>query len=319
MTRGVLVALMIGVCIALLGCGPTAQEIEATTEAKIAMAIAGIVTATPQPTSTPVIIPFTPTPVTFPTPLPIPTPLPTSTPVTFPPAPTPQPVPTPAPTPTPQPTSTPAPTSTPTLDMTASFTDIYQQAVGSVVYIETPGGNGTGWVIDEGLIATNQHVVGSYQTVTVRQSVGGAFRGTVVSTDSVKDIAFIAFNSNVASLETLPMRSLTTKTIGESVMILGFGGGGRVAKPNGSVGGAAPKVGIFSQIIDFGSQGGRRIQVDAAMDPGDSGGPVLDANGLVVGMNQSVLVRTESGQRVVGVFYAVHTDEVKLLLASYQG
>ena len=162
-------------------------------------------------------------------------------------------------------------------------------------------------------------MVGNYKPVTVRRPVDGAFRGTVVSTDSVKDIAFIAFNSKVVSLETLPMRSLTTKTIGESVMILGFGGGGRDAKPNGSVGGAAAKLGIFSQIIDFGSQGGRRIQVDAAMDPGDSGGPVLDANGLVVGMNQSVRIQTESGQRVVGVFYGVHTDEINLLLASYQG
>ena len=51
MTRSVLVGLMVGVCFALLGCGPTAQEIEATTEAKIATAIAGIVTPTPQPTS----------------------------------------------------------------------------------------------------------------------------------------------------------------------------------------------------------------------------------------------------------------------------
>ena len=85
MTKGTLIALILGACIALLGCGPTAQEIEATTEAKIATAIAGIATPTPQPTATPVIIPSTPTPVTFPTPVPIPTPLPTPTPVFFPP------------------------------------------------------------------------------------------------------------------------------------------------------------------------------------------------------------------------------------------
>ena len=204
-------------------------------------------------------------------------------------------------------------------EITTSFADIYQQVVGSVVYIETSSGNGSGWVIAEGLIATNQHVIGIHKTVTVRRPVVGAFTGIVVSTDSVKDIAFISFNPKVASLETLPMRSLTTKTIGEAVMILGFGGGGRVTKPDGSVGGAAPKLGIFSQIVNFGSQGGRRLQVDAAIDPGDSGGPVLDANGMVVGMNQSVLVRTESGQRVVGVFYAVHADEIKLLLTNYQG
>jgi S1-C subfamily serine protease len=55
------------------------------------------------------------------------------------------------------------------------------------------------------------------------------------------------------------------------------------------------------------------------MDPGDSGGPVLDANGMVVGMNQSVLERTEAGRRVVGIFYAVHVVEIKRLLTSYKG
>jgi len=119
------------------------------------------------------------------------------------------------------------------------------------------------------------------------------------------------------SLGVLPRRVLNTESIGEEVMVLGFGGG-RGSFPDGSVGGAAAKNGIFSQIVDFGAQGGRRLQVDAAIDPGDSGGPVFDAQGRVVGMNQSVLVTTESGQRVVGIFYAVHMDEIQRFLGNYR-
>mgnify|MGYP001336636502 CR=1 FL=1 len=188
--------------------------------------------------------------------------------------------------------------------------------MGSVVYIETSIGAGTGWVIAEGLIATNQHVVESQNTVTIRHAFLPPFTGTVVMTDTVRDIAFIAFNTSIMSLDVLPMRSIDTTSIGEPVMILGFGGG-RGIFANGSVGGAAAKNGVFSQIVDFESQGGVRIQVDAAMDPGDSGGPVLDVNGMVVGMNQSVLEQTESGRRVVGVFYAVHVDEIQRLLGNY--
>ena len=305
--------------VTLAACGPSTEEIDATTEAKIATAIAGIAAATPQPTATPATIPPTATPVTFPTPLPIPTPLPTATPVTFPPTPTPQPAPTPAPAPTPQPTATPQPIPTPVPpSVAASFVDVYQDVAGSVVYIETSNGAGTGWVIAEGLIATNQHVVGTQNTVTVRHAFLPPFTGSVVMTDSVRDIAFIAFNTSIMSLDILPMRSITTESIGEAVMILGFGGG-RGTLTNGSVGGAAAKNGIFSQIVDFESQGGRRLQLDAVMDPGDSGGPVLDVNGMVIGMNQSVLERTESGRRVVGVFYAVHVDEIQRLLGIYRG
>jgi S1-C subfamily serine protease len=195
---------------------------------------------------------------------------------------------------------------------------VYQQVAGSVVYIETNSGAGTGWVIAEGLIATNQHVVGNQNVVMVRHAFLPAFAGNVVAADSIRDVALIAFNTSIVSLGILPMRAITTESISEPLMVLGYGGGVGI-QSNGTVGGAAAKNGVLSQIVDFGSQGGRRLQVDAAMDPGDSGGPVLDANGMVVGMNQSVLERTEAGRRVVGIFYAVHVVEIKRLLTSYKG
>ena len=51
--------------------------------------------------------------------------------------------------------------------------------------------------------------------------------------------------------------------------------------------------------------------MDAPVDPGDSGGPILNSEGLVVGMTRAGLIRTAGGQRVVGTFYAVHIDEIR--------
>ena len=187
-----------------------------------------------------------------------------------------------------------------------------------MVYIESGNGWGSGWVIAEGLIATNQHVVGNENVVTIRHAFLPAFSGSVVAVDTVRDIAFVAFNTSIISLDPLPMRTISTKFIGEPLMALGYGGGVGI-KSNGTVGGAAAKNGALSQIVDFGGQGGKRLQIDAPIDPGDSGGPVFDSQGNVIGMNQSVLVTTEGGQRVVGIFYAVHVEGIRMLLTSYQG
>ena len=60
--------------------------------------------------------------------------------------------------------------------------------------------------------------------------------------------------------------------------------------------------------VDAGVGGGS--EMDAPVDPGDSGGPVLDRNGMVIGISRAVVVATSSGQRVVGTFLAIAIDEV---------
>ena len=331
-SRAARALIMLGALACLAACGPSAEEIDATTTAKIATAVAGLPDPAALPTATPIVFPTPPPP---PIPIALPTPLPTATPVTFPtplptptaivfptplPTPTPFALPTPLPTATPVTFPTPLPTATPqTVDpeVGPDASALYQQVVGSVLYIETPDGAGTGWVVREGLIVTNQHVVNGEDAVTVRHAFLPPFRAEVVFTDSVIDVAFISYNTDTTTLEPLPTRLVNGDNLGETLLVLGYSSVG--VQEDGTVGGAAIKRGVLSQIVSFGEQGGRRLRIDAAVDPGDSGGPVLDTEGRVVGMSKGVVEVNETGRRIVGIFYAVHMEEIESLLAQFEG
>ena len=300
----------------LVACGPSEEEVDA----RIATAVAGISAGTmAQPTATPVTFPTplpTATPVALPTPLPtatpvaLPTPLPTATPVVLP---------TPLPTATPIVLPTPLPTATPIVLPPNDEVDVsamYREVVDSVVYIETPDGMGTGWVIGEGIIVTNEHVVGDEDAVTVRHAFLPPFRAEVAFTDAVIDVAFVTYNTEARALEPLPTRGVTNDNIGETLFVLGYSRYG--VQEDRTVGGAAVKRGVLSAIVSFGDQGGRQLRIDAAVDPGDSGGPVIDTLGRVVGMSKGVVETDESGRRIVGIFYAVHMEEIETLLAAHE-
>ena len=244
----------------------------------------------PGPTAT--IVP-TATPAPTPTPVVFPTPLPTATPITLPPTPTPQPAPTPvtfSPTPTPI-TFPPTPTPQPIVD----FNAVYLQTWPSVFLIETPAGSGSGWLIESNLILTNQHVVAGFSMVTVRQSGSPSFAATVLAVDSLRDIALLRFDATNAQLHPraapLSLGEISTGDVATSLMALGYSGAG--VKDDGTVGAASANVGVLSQIINLRSDSlGLNLIMDAPIDPGDSGGPVLNPEGLVVGMVRAVLERT---------------------------
>ncbi|MBI4329110.1 MAG: trypsin-like peptidase domain-containing protein [Chloroflexi bacterium] len=176
-------------------------------------------------------------------------------------------------------------------------------------YIETPEGWGSGWLIESGLILTNHHVVGTRSVVTVRQSGGPPFQATVVAVDSQRDIALLSFNPSIAQIPSyavpLLLGNTSTAENARPLMALGYSSSG--VKADGSVGAASAKVGVQSQIINFGAGSlGLNLRMDTPVDPGDSGGPVLDDDGSVVGMTR---YRAE-----VGTFYAVHVDEIRAAL-----
>lgn len=249
-----------------LACGPSDSSIQATVDAKILTAVAGVPTPRPLPTPQP-----TPTPLALPTPLPTPTPLP-------------------------------------------ELSVIFERYSRSVLFLETSGGHGTGWLLEDGLIVTAQHVVGDNDTVKVRSPFRDAFEATVVARDSLRDIALLTYDKATISWpDAVPIMlslSAANTRIGEQVLAMGFTTHG--VKPNGRVGLPSAKAGIKSQLVEFGeASNGLNVQVDAPLDPGDSGGPVLNTSGRLIGMARAAHGSSLSGQRVVGVFYAVAVDEIR--------
>ena len=193
---------------------------------------------------------------------------------------------------------------------------VYSQAAPAVFYLETLDGTGTGWLVEPGLILTVEHVLAGSSKVTVRRRGGLPFTATVVAIDSLRDIALLRFDSRLTGTDRiapLPLGDISVTEIAKPLIALGYSGVSVTER--GGVGDAAANVGVLSQIANFGSsRGGKNLMMDAPIDPGDSGGPVLDALGRVVGMVRAAQEETDGGQRVVGTFFAVHVDEIRAAL-----
>lgn len=231
------------------------------------------------------------------------------------------PTPTVAPTPTLLPIVTPASTATPqpapTPQKVDDFSLVYQNAWASVFFIESSMRAGSGWLIEPGLILTNNHVVSGNSTVTVRQIRDPSFIATVVAVDSARDIALLSFNREEAKLpdaaRPLPFGQVSIRNIAQNLMALGYSGSG--AKTDGTTGLPQANVGVLSQMTSLGStENVRHLIMDVRIEQGDSGGPVLNGQGEVMGMIRAFGVSTLQGQRVVGASYAVHIDEIRAAL-----
>ena len=314
-------------------------DIDATVEARVVATLAAIPTptSTPQPTATPTPVPTatptptptpqptaTPTPVPTPTPTPTPTPQPTATPTPVPtatptPTPTPQPtatptpVPTatPTPTPTPQPTATPTPiptatpTPTPTKDPAASLSAMVSQAKPAVVRIQTSSGSGSGAIFDTqgqtGYVITNHHVVEGDVQVRVIVNDSTAYSGSVLGTDSVRDLAVVSICCG--SFQTLPFGNAATLQPGDEVVAIGYA--------LGLPGQATVTRGIVSAVRYDSTHRSDVIQTDAAINPGNSGGPMLSMSGKILGINTFRYDKTQSGGPVEGLGFAISEQTVQ--------
>ena len=130
-------------------------------------------------------------------------------------------------------------------------------------------------------------------------------------------MALLSYDVDAVGLEpdASPLRlgDAGSDDIATTLLALGYSSSG--VKREGTVGSPKANAGILSQITNFGPESyGRNLEMDAAIDPGDSGGPVLNAKGEVIGMIRAAARRTDQGQAVVGTFYAVHADEIRAAL-----
>ena len=145
-------------------------------------------------------------------------------------------------------------------------------------------GEGSGFIISgNGQILTNAHVVEGADTVNVTLKDGRSFKGKVLGTDPVTDVAVVKIEAN--SLPTVPIGNSDQLKPGEWAIAIGNPLGLDNSVTTGIIsatGRSSRDVGVPDKRVQF-------IQTDAAINPGNSGGPMLNASGQVIGMNTAII------------------------------
>ena len=158
----------------------------------------------------------------------------------------------------------------------------------------TQGGLGSGFIVDaKGIVVTNNHVVGNAQTVTVQLSDGRELVGRVLGRDKQTDIAVVQIEGG-GSFKAVDWGDSDHARVGDPVFAVGspFGLGSTVTSGIVSARGREIGAGPYD---DF-------LQVDAAINSGNSGGPLFDATGKVIGVNTAIY--SPSGGNV-GIGFAI--------------
>lgn len=174
---------------------------------------------------------------------------------------------------------------------------------------------GSGVVISEdGYVVTNAHVVEGAEEIVLTLMGGKEYKATIVGTDNVSDIALLKIKG-----ENFPYARLGSSAaviIGEWVVALGnpFGLFNVNYKPTATVGIVSGKN------LDFGKQQSGRIyqdmiQTDASINTGNSGGPLVNADAEVIGINTFIFTSSAYSEGSVGVGFAIPIDRVKTIIA----
>src|SRR3982751_1051306 len=199
--------------------------------------------------------------------------------------------------------------------------DIYKAARLATVYITSPTVRGdffyqpvasrslgSGFLInDTGFILTNFHVISGSSRIQVTTSDQTQYYATALDTDRSDDLALIKIEPK-RQVPFLKLGDSEHLQVGQKVLAIGnpFGLEGTLT------------VGVVSSVgRSIGGESSRRlegmIQTDAAINGGNSGGPLLDSSGNVVGINTAIL-----GETNLGIGFALPINRAKALLSDFQ-
>jgi V8-like Glu-specific endopeptidase len=178
---------------------------------------------------------------------------------------------------------------------------VYKQASPAVVSIQSRSGNGSGSIIDpKGLVLTNAHVVKGSTAVNVILSDKRQFRGVVMASSRNPDLALIRLEGVTTNLPTIQIASSSTIQVGQRAFAIG--------NPFGRFAGTLT-TGIISRI----DSDRKLLQTDAALNPGNSGGPLLNSRAELVGVNTAIFTTNSANS---GIGLAIEADTVKQFIAS---
>ena len=190
-----------------------------------------------------------------------------------------------------------------------SLQEIYARNIHSVVSITSTAGysssTGTGVIFsDQGYIVTNYHVIEGAQKVTVLLTDERQFDATLIGVDAASDLAVLRVDGT--GLTAAEFGDSTTIRVGDSVAAIG--------DPLGSEFRGTLTNGIVSAINRDVSVGGRTmtlIQTNAAINSGNSGGPLINCYGQVIGINTLKIGDNASYAGVEGLGFAIPSATVK--------
>ena len=197
----------------------------------------------------------------------------------------------------------------PSLEITFAANEIYKYNVDSVVGIEVKSaystGYGTGFIVsEEGYIVTNYHVVENASSVKVTLYDESQYTAKVIGYEESNDLAVIKIEPE-GQIESLIYGKSSDLSVGDDVYVIG--------NPLGDLTFTLTKgvVSALNRLIDTGS--GYNInmfQTDAAINSGNSGGPVFDKHGFVVGIASAKYASSS----IEGLCFCVPIDDVRSMI-----
>lgn len=176
-------------------------------------------------------------------------------------------------------------------------------------------GLGTGFLISsDGYIVTNNHVAGNAEEIIVTMSGGRKYDAEIIGTDPATDIALLKINSD----EEFPYLRFSDSddiVIGEWAIALGnpFGLFDINAKPTVTVGVVSNKgLNLFHEYENTQTVYKDMIQTDAAISSGNSGGPLVNSNGELIGMNTMIYSTSQSrsGSGSIGIGFSIPSNRI---------
>ena len=175
----------------------------------------------------------------------------------------------------------------------------------AVVRIETGSGTGSGAIFETqgrtGYVITNHHVVEGYGQVSVTVNDTTTYQGTVLGVDRFRDLAVVSICCG--RFHALPFGDASRLEPGDEIVAIGYA--------LGLSGEATITRGIVSAIRYYSDYRSDVIQTDAALNPGNSGGPMLSVSGEILGINTFGIDESNSGRSAQGLGFAVSGTTVQ--------
>ena len=180
--------------------------------------------------------------------------------------------------------------------------NVYEKINPAIVAIDAKVSDGTssgsGCIVNsQGLILTSSHVILGSDNIKVTTSDGKVYKAQVVKKMG-GDLTLLKINTTTP-LKTITMGNSSTVKVGQKVLAIGnpFGFNGTLTQ------------GIVSRI----DTKRNKIQTDAAINPGSSGGPLLNTAGEVIGINQAIY-NPDNNTSNIGIGFAIPINEAKAIL-----